>query len=240
MADPEYIWITRWEDFQHYQPVRERGPAWIKDYTAQLDDERYLRLTDRQRALLRDLRDIFAASRGWVSHDAPMIARRRNAQTRHVDLLALNHAGFIEFHSRASLELTLEKFYASRAPARSQEVEEEKDTKTEKGSLSSNSKSSPTQEARPAGAYADELARLASLNGQGESNGTRPTADEPYFARLLTTVGDTEENFTKLRRASRGKPAAAIIVAYEAATNSTTRDPLAVALTVLSEYGNDT
>lgn len=55
-----YVWITRWDEFQHYKPERDRAPAWIKDYTKQMNDDRYLRLTDRQRALLRDLRDVFA------------------------------------------------------------------------------------------------------------------------------------------------------------------------------------
>ena len=131
MTDPTYIWIVRWEEFQHYAPSRERGPAWIKDYTAQLSDERYLRLSDRQRALLRDLRDIFATFRGRLPDDSRMITRQRNSQTRRGDLDALNHAGFIRFLSRPDLDLALEAFYASRAPARSQEEEVEEELEKE-------------------------------------------------------------------------------------------------------------
>ena len=93
MSDDRYVWITRWEDFQHYEPRRDRGPAWIKDHTAQLSDERYLRLTDRQRALLQDLRRGFAMTRGRLPDDCRMITRQRNSQTRRSDLDALNDAG---------------------------------------------------------------------------------------------------------------------------------------------------
>ena len=129
----EYVWITRWEEFQHYAPRRDRGPAWIKDHTAQLDDERYLDLTDRQRALLGDIRRVFAMTRGRLSRDTRTISRHRHAQTRDADLVALNHAGFIEFVSREALDHRLEKFYASRAPARSQEAEAEAEEDLAKG-----------------------------------------------------------------------------------------------------------
>ena len=107
----KYILISRWREFQHYKPNRDRGPAWIKDYTAQLNDARYWQLTDRQRALLRDLRDVFAMTRACLPHDAAMVARARHSQTRHSDLKALNRAGFIEVISRATLEQRLEELY---------------------------------------------------------------------------------------------------------------------------------
>ena len=119
-----YIWIPRWRDFQHYKPDPERGPAWIKTHTAQLNDDRYLDLTDRQRALLHDLRMMFATFRGRLRHDAPTIARHRNTQTRHADLVSLNHAGLIEVISRETLEQRLDQLYSrSRAEV---EVEVEK------------------------------------------------------------------------------------------------------------------
>jgi hypothetical protein len=147
-----YIWISRWEEFQHYRPERDRAPAWIKDYTKQLDDDRYLELTDRQRALLRDLRDLFALKRGRLSvdvratsepqlgheratteprlsYDLAAISRRRNRQTYRADLKALKSAGFIEVLSRPTLELRLEKFYSPSSPPRARievEVEEER------------------------------------------------------------------------------------------------------------------
>ena len=120
-----YIWISRWEEFQHYKPERDRGPAWIKSYTKQMLDDRYLRLTDRQRALLRDIRDVFAMTAGRLPRDTRTISRHRHQQTRDADLQALNRAGLIEFCSREGLEHRLEILYDSRAPARSSEEEEE-------------------------------------------------------------------------------------------------------------------
>ncbi len=125
-----YVWISRWGDFQHYKPERDRGPAWIKDYTKQMLDASYLQLSDRQRALLRDLRDVFAMTAGRVPDDSAVIARYRHQQTRRADLDRLNDAGFIQFVSRATLDQRLEKLYASRAPARSSE--EETETEVEK------------------------------------------------------------------------------------------------------------
>lgn len=231
MADQErWIVIPRWDGHDGFQHYRNRDPIWIKNYRQLLSDEAYIGLSFVQRGILHGLWLEYAASNRQLRDSTVTLTRRLGQRVTRASLDALNHAGFIHYSASKPL-----------APRYQDASLEERERHIEKkGSSSTNSKSSPTQEARPAGAYADELARLAATNGQGQSNGTRPTADEPYFARLLSTVGDTEENFTKLRRASRGKPAAAIIVAYEAATNPTTRDPLAVALTVLSEYGQDT
>ena len=125
MPPKTYIWISRWEDFQHYRPRRDRGPAWIKTHTSQLSDSRYLELTDRQRSLLHDLRMMFATFRGRLTHDCAMLARQRNAQTRRDDVEALVHAGHIEVVSREVLEKRLEHFFKSRSPE--VEVEEEKE-----------------------------------------------------------------------------------------------------------------
>lgn len=130
VVDEDFIWLSRWETFQHYKPDPERGPKWIKTHTAQLADSRYLDLTDRQRALLHDLRMMFATFRGRVPCDAPMIARHRGRHTRDVDLDSLNHAGLVEFVSRATLERRLEQLYSrSRAEV---EVEKEKELRASK------------------------------------------------------------------------------------------------------------
>ncbi len=121
----EWIWISRWEDFQHYKPERDRGPAWIKDYPKQLVDSRYLELTDRQRALLADIRRVFAMTAARLPRDTRVVSRYRHRQTFRSDLETLNHAGYIEFVSREGLEQRLEFLYASRAPARSKEGERE-------------------------------------------------------------------------------------------------------------------
>ena len=148
--DDRWIWISRWEEFQHYKPERDRGPAWLKTYVKQLSDSRYLNLTDRQRALLHDLRMIFAMTSCRVpygnvtgtsreSHgnatgqsrerhgNATAVSRYRHRQTFRSDMDALNHAGFIEYLSRDGLENRLDLLYASRAPARSKEKEVEKE-----------------------------------------------------------------------------------------------------------------
>jgi len=123
--DDRYIWISRWPDFQHYKPNPARGPAWIKQHTAQLSDTRYLSLDNRQRALMHDLRMLFATFRARLTHDRRMIGQLRNAETRHADLQRLVDAGLIQIISRETLEQRLELFYRrSRAEV---EVEKEED-----------------------------------------------------------------------------------------------------------------
>jgi len=123
----KWIWIARWEEFQHYTPEPDRPPVWIKDHVRQIVDDRYLRLTDRQRALIRDLRDLFAMTRGRLPDDTPTIARYRHRHTRDADLKALSDAGLIEVLSRRSLDNRLEKLYSSRARprARGEELSKE-------------------------------------------------------------------------------------------------------------------
>lgn len=117
----DWIWISRWEDFQHYQPERDRAPAWIKQYTKQLDDDRYTDLSPRRRALLNDLRVAFARTSGRLRATTQVLSKRTLSRVFSSDLRALNDAGFIEFVSRPMLEERLERVYASRAPARSKD-----------------------------------------------------------------------------------------------------------------------
>lgn len=126
MPPEQFIWITRWRDFQHYKPNPDRGPAWIKTHTAQLADDRYLQLTDRQRALLHDLRMMFATFRGRLVYDRRMITRQRNVQTRDDDIKALTNAGLVDICSRYVLELRLEHFYTGSIPELEVEKEEDK------------------------------------------------------------------------------------------------------------------
>lgn len=124
MSD-QWIWIAKWDEFQHYKPEPHKPPAWIKDYTKQLRDDRYLALTDRQRALLRDLRDVFAVTFGRVPRDTRAVSRHRHSQTLNSDIDALNHAGFIDIISREVLEQRLEHFYS---PLKSKSKKESKET----------------------------------------------------------------------------------------------------------------
>lgn len=129
MTDDEktYIWIARWEEFQHYKPERDRPPAFIKDYPKQLDDDRYRDLTLHLRGLLASLRQAFSKAGAKLELDRSKLSARVGATVYQRDLERLNHAGFIEFISRATLEWRLEKLYA-RARPRAREEEESKDS----------------------------------------------------------------------------------------------------------------
>lgn len=115
MTDPTYIWIVRWDDFQHYAPERDRAPAWIKAYTKQHDEDEYRTLTGTQRAVLHDLRIAFARARGKLMSDTRALSQRISLRVTSETLETLNHAGYIEIVSRPVLEQRLEAFYASRA-----------------------------------------------------------------------------------------------------------------------------
>jgi hypothetical protein len=120
----KYIWVTRWEEFQHYRPDPKRGPAWIKAYTAQLDDERYLALNDKQRCVLHELRIAFANTRGKLPKDTRFLSRMLAQRVTEPTLQRLNQAGFIEFVSRPSLERRLDLLYS-----RSRSKKEKKELK---------------------------------------------------------------------------------------------------------------
>lgn len=149
MSEPLYIWIVRWEDFQHYAPERDRAPAWIKAYTKQHDEDEYRALTGPQRAVLHDLRIAFARARGKLTRDSRAISQRIGMRVTNATLELLNHAGYIDFISRSDLEQRLDSFYASRARARAHqkevEIEEEEDVEGQHPPLFT-----PTPEPAPA------------------------------------------------------------------------------------------
>jgi hypothetical protein len=126
LNDDLYIWVTRWDDFQTFQKKRGKpwAPPWIRNYIAQLSDDRYLDLTDRQRALLHDLRMVFAMTKGRTRYDHRTISSFRRRRTRYADLEALNHAGFIEFCSGTVLEQKRAAFWNSSGLEVEVEVEE--------------------------------------------------------------------------------------------------------------------
>jgi hypothetical protein len=182
MAD-EWIWISRWEDFQHYPVERDRAPAWIKAYNKQLDDWRYLQLSNRQRALLADLRHIFSTTHAQLKHDASMIGARRHAETRHADLEALNHAGLIQFISRATLESRLEQLYASRAPARSRR----------EGSKEPSKNALARELAGAARASADRQPPPAATSSwQCPECGAQLPTEDVLYTHIVTCNGETE------------------------------------------------
>lgn len=123
----DYIWIVRWQDFQHYRPERDRAPAWIKTYTKQLDDHRYLELTWAQRAILHDLRSAFARSHGRLPSAPRQLSQRLAGRVTSAQLEALSHAGFIDIISRATLEQRLDSLYSSPRARIEVEGEEERE-----------------------------------------------------------------------------------------------------------------
>jgi hypothetical protein len=83
-----YIYVVRWEDFQHRDALRSGPPMkWIKLHTALLDNPEYLDLTPAYRGLLVDLWLLTArmgngrvSARGdllarWLGYDQRRIAR---------------------------------------------------------------------------------------------------------------------------------------------------------------------
>lgn len=91
----KYFRIRNWPKFQGY---KRRGPEWIKDYVAQLDDEDYTSLTLNQRAVLRDLRLLYARRGRPMPWDSAWIGGQLSADCRAtgVALKALLSKKFIE------------------------------------------------------------------------------------------------------------------------------------------------
>src|SRR6266540_3061047 len=146
-----FIWICRWDEFQHYRPERDRPPAWIKTYTKQMHDARYLELPDRARALLHDLRHVFAVTAGQLSRDTRVVSQHRHRQTFRADLERLNHAGFIDFISRETLDQRLEELYSPPRARVEVEVEvEDKNPPTprRRGGTQSSKQTTPKPEPR--------------------------------------------------------------------------------------------
>lgn len=116
MGTDLYIWISRWEDFQHYKPERDRAPAWVKMYTKQLDDDRYLDLNPTQRGLLADLRLEFSRARAELRLNRRRLTLRLGMTVYQRDIDRLNHAGFIDLISRETLEQRLDLLYRNSSP----------------------------------------------------------------------------------------------------------------------------
>jgi hypothetical protein len=88
-----YIWIPRWDEFQHY---KDRQPPWIKVYTRLLHDDDYLSLSGHRRSILHGLWLVFASSSRRVRLDSRSLSARLQLRITSEDLKALNRAGFVE------------------------------------------------------------------------------------------------------------------------------------------------
>lgn len=95
-----HIDIPKWDRYQHYKD--RKRPTWIKDYCDQLDDRAYLKLKPYQRAVLQDLRRLYATSGREVPDTLTSLSRRVGYRVTRASLVALNEAGFIHFTSRGT------------------------------------------------------------------------------------------------------------------------------------------
>lgn len=96
MSGELYIVIPDWDSFEHPDVQRHTTPPpWIKSYTRELDEDSYQALTPHRRALLHDLRRLYASKRGRLRLDTRSISRRLGVRVTTADIEWLNHAGFI-------------------------------------------------------------------------------------------------------------------------------------------------
>lgn len=150
----KWIWICRWETFQHYKPTPGQVPAWTKMYTQLINDEAYLELSSHRRGVLHGLWLAFTSSRCRLGADTRSLSSRLRLRVTSADIDSLNHAGFIQICSRATLDSLYRSSIAtleSRAPARSQEKEEEAETPSTLRKVSASSdRSEETGVAAPA------------------------------------------------------------------------------------------
>ncbi len=206
-GDPErWIVIPRWDGPTGFQHYSDRDPKWIKNYRDLLSKDEYLELTFVQRGILHGLWLEYAAANRQLRDSTLTLSRRLGGRVTRASLDALNHAGFIEYSASRPL--------ATRYQAASLEEETEREVETQGLSQS------------------QELPSSKPTGKNGHINGM---TDEPAFALLHFAVGATTDNLTKLRRAARGLPLAAIVHAREAAQGPGVRDPLAVALAELKK-----
>jgi hypothetical protein len=206
-----YIWIVRWGDFQHYTPERDRGPAWIKQHTAQLSDDRYIGLTSKGRSVLHDLRMLFANMRGRVPNDTRTISGLLAQRVTNTTLQTLNDAGLIEIVSRPELDARLETLYASRAPARTREAEAEKELEKSSSGATLLAPAADGYEPRPLPFSHETLFTqlLALVGNHGDDN--TPAVIRAYASRA--TEGQLAKVLESARNAHPRNRAAYVVAA---------------------------
>jgi hypothetical protein len=99
-----WIIVPNWDRFQHY---RNRNPLWIKIYAKLLHDPKFLALSPASRGLLMTIWLVFSQESGQVTVE--MMRRYGGHGVGFYQLIALNHAGFIEFSASKPLETKKEK-----------------------------------------------------------------------------------------------------------------------------------
>jgi hypothetical protein len=100
MSADRYIVIPDWDSFEHPDVQRHTTPPpWIKSYTRELDEDAYQDLTSHCRALLHDLRRLYAIKRGRLRLDTATLSRRFGYRVTTPHIESLNHAGFIRIEA---------------------------------------------------------------------------------------------------------------------------------------------
>ena len=90
----QWIVIPGWDKFQHY---KDRRPPWLKDYVDQIDRDEYRALSPTARALLPDVRRLYALGDGVVRREGA--GTRLGMKLRREHWEELSDAGFIEIRS---------------------------------------------------------------------------------------------------------------------------------------------
>lgn len=161
MTDAGYIYVCGWDDFQHY---RDRRPSWIKLHTDLVDNEAYLELPMRDRALLVSVWMLTALNgNGRVYAEPKHLARR--LRSRYAQLDRLIEAGFIEVRASKALSPSYPK--RSNLDHRGSSKEEPKrgaSAHAENGALRATENTDPADRFTPA--YIAELERVAHERDQ--------------------------------------------------------------------------
>jgi len=109
----DWIIVPNWGRFQHYG---DRDPVWIKVYTKLLHDPNYIGLSLASQGLLQIIWLAYARQKERLRvDDVATLSRHRGSFG--MQLVALNHAGFIHFSASKPL-----------APNKEEEEEKEKES----------------------------------------------------------------------------------------------------------------
>jgi hypothetical protein len=152
MAEHQWIWVSRWEDFQHYQHSDGKVPAWTKSYTQLVNDEAYLNLSSHLRAVLHGVWLSFASARCHLGAETSSLSSRLRLRVMTRDIYSLCDAGFIQVCSREALDELYSAYratLASRAPARSPELDKEVEEEPSQKVSSSSTRSDEREAAAP-------------------------------------------------------------------------------------------
>jgi hypothetical protein len=100
----DWIIVRNWERFQHYHDRPQ--PQWVKVYTSLLHDPKFLELSMGARGLLVTIWMAFGTEKGTIRvQDVSHFAHKR---VSNVQLISLNHAGFIHFSASKPLDTNVE------------------------------------------------------------------------------------------------------------------------------------